>query len=109
MHSVKSISFSLLPPEYANADDPEANQDKDSFACREFIVADDSAMVVKLRSSIFEAIDHTKDKGVTLMNGFKSSISAIAVHPHKTQLAIAGAEGFIIVWDYVKKGDPIAY
>lgn len=41
------------------------------------------------------------------MHGFKSSISAIAVHPTRPLLAIAGSEGFILIWDYVKKGDPI--
>lgn len=40
------------------------------------------------------------------MVGIKSSISAIAVHPHKSLLAIAGAEGFIIIYDYMQKGDP---
>jgi hypothetical protein len=39
------------------------------------------------------------------MRGFKSNISAIAVHPKKSILAIAGANGFIIFWDYIKKGD----
>ena len=43
------------------------------------------------------------------MHGLKSNISAIAVHPKKSVLAIAGAEGFIILWDYIKKGDPIAF
>ena len=43
------------------------------------------------------------------MHGLKSNISAIAVHPTQPILAIAGAEGFIILWDYVKKGDPIAF
>lgn len=42
------------------------------------------------------------------MHGIKSSISAIAVHPTKPQLAIAGADGFILLWDYMKKGDPIS-
>lgn len=72
-------------------------------------MADSSAMVVELRSKIFEAIESSKDKGTTLMHGLKSSISAIAVHPKKSILAIAGAEGFIILWDYIKKGDPIAH
>jgi len=72
-------------------------------------VADSSAMVVQLKSRIFEAIESSKDKGETLMHGLKSSISAIAVHPSQPILAIAGAEGFIILWDYVKKGDPIAF
>lgn len=43
------------------------------------------------------------------MHGLKSNIAAIAVHPKKSILAIAGAEGFIILWDYIKKGDPIAF
>ena len=40
------------------------------------------------------------------MCGIKSSVSAIAVHPHQSLLAIAGAEGFILLWDYIAKGDP---
>jgi hypothetical protein len=66
-------------------------------------------MVVQLRSSIFEAIDSSKKRGTTLMSGLKSGISAIAVHPTRTMLAIAGGEGFIILWDYVKKSDPIVF
>ena len=42
------------------------------------------------------------------MHGIKSNVSAIAVHPFKTLLAIAGADGFILLWDYIKKGDPIS-
>ena len=37
------------------------------------------------------------------MHGIRSSISAIAVHPTKSLLAIAGAEGFIILYDYMQK------
>jgi WD40 repeat protein len=58
---------------------------------------------------MFEAIESSKDKGETLMIGLKSSIAALAVHPKKSILAIAGAEGFIILWDYIKKGDPLAF
>ena len=38
---------------------------------------------------------------------FPSGIVGIAVHPKKPILAIAGAEGFLILWDYQKKGDPL--
>ena len=76
------------------------------FKCSDFIVSDSSAMVVQLKSTIFEAIDKNKKRGQTLMVGIKSSISAIAVHPHKSLLALAGAEGFIIIYDYIQKGDP---
>jgi hypothetical protein len=60
-----------------------------------------------LQSTIFEEIEPAKKKGHTIFHGLKSSISGIAVHPKKTILAIAGAEGFFLLWDYMKKGDPI--
>ena len=41
------------------------------------------------------------------MTGMQSAISCIAVHPTKSILAIAGSEGFILLWDYNKRGDPI--
>ena len=56
---------------------------------------------------MFEEIEPQKKKGFTIMHGIQSSISAIAVHPSQSILAIAGSEGFIHIWDYVKKGDPI--
>ena len=60
-----------------------------------------------LQSSIYEEIDPAKKKGHTIFHGLKSSISAIAVHPKKPILAIAGSEGFVLLWDYMKKGDPL--
>jgi WD40 repeat protein len=42
------------------------------------------------------------------MAGIPSGICGIAVHPKESMLAIAGAEGFILIWDYRKKGDPIS-
>ena len=72
-------------------------------------MADSSAMVVELQSQIFENIEPQKKKGTTLMHGLRSSVSAIAVSPVDTILAVAGGEGFIILWNYVKKGDPQAY
>lgn len=40
------------------------------------------------------------------MYGLRSAPSAIAVSPVDTILAIAGGEGYIILWNYMKKGDP---
>jgi len=57
---------------------------------------------------LFEEIEPAKKKGYTIMHGIKSSISAIAVHPDKSLLAIAGADGFILLWDYMNKGDPMS-
>ena len=105
LSTIKSISFSNKQPVLATQG-PGAAESGSKFRCSDFIVADSSAMVVQLKSTIFEAIDKSKKRGQTLMVGIKSSISAIAVHPHKSLLALAGAEGFIIIQDYMQKGDP---
>jgi len=112
--TIKSISFSKKPAEPATNEytDPIIDQKDPSkkqeapFSCPEFLVTDDSALVCLLKSSLFEEIVGQKKKGTTLMTGIKSSVSAIAVHPTEPILAIAGAEGFIILWNYVNKGDP---
>ena len=65
-------------------------------------------MICMLESKLFEEIEPAKKKGSTIMHGIKSAISAIAVHPRQPILAIAGAEGFILLWDYLKKGDAIS-
>ena len=75
--------------------------------CSDFLVADENALICMLQSSLFDEIEPAKKKGYTIMHGIKSSVAAIAVHPFKTLLAIAGADGFILLWDYIKKGDPI--
>ena len=59
-----------------------------------------------LQSTIFEEIDPNNKKGVTIFHGLKSAVSAIAVHPKRTILAIAGYEKFILLWDYAKRGEP---
>ena len=107
--TVKSISFSKKTPIEANVFSDPHDQNTESFSCSDFIVADSSAFVVQLQSTIFEEIDKSKKKGVNLMHGIKSSISAIAVHPTESILAIASSEGFILLWDYIKRGDPIAH
>jgi len=61
-----------------------------------------------LQSTLFEEIEPAKKKGYTIMSGIQSSISAISVHPKDSILAIAGSEGFILLWDYLKRGDPIS-
>ena len=100
LNAIKSISFSTKEPVYAS--DERSDDNKNDFACSDFVVADSSAQVVQLKSSIFEAIA-SQDKGETLITGLQSSITAIAVPPKKPTLAIAGADGFIILWDYLKK------
>jgi len=104
-NTIKSISFSKTEPRLATNDfDQEI---KDPFKCSDFLVADESSLVCMLQSTIFEEIEPSKKKGRTVFMGLKSSVCALAVHPKKPWVAIAGAEGFILMWDYMKKGDPI--
>lgn len=95
LNKIKSISFSKKQPIVAN---PNYGKEKDKkgaepFMCSDFIVADSNAEITQLSSTIFESIDTSKKKGVSILHGIKSSISAIAVHPKKTQIAAAGADG----------------
>jgi hypothetical protein len=62
-----------------------------------------------LTSSIFEEIEPAKRKGYTIFHGLKSSVKAIAVHPKRPILAIAGQERFVLFWDYQKTGDAILH
>jgi len=98
LNTIKSISFSNVPPRAAT-DFPSDDAD-DSFKCADFVIADSSAMVVRLQSSLFEEIDSEKRKGKLIFHGLKSKIAAVAIHPHEPILAIAGEEGFILLWDY---------
>jgi WD40 repeat protein len=105
LSGVKSISFSNTEPQPASQD---PHKDEDPFFCSDFLVADESALVCMLQSHIFEEINPAKKKGFTLLSGIQSGISALAVHPTQPILAIAGAEGFILLWDYLKRGDPVS-
>ena len=62
-------------------------------------------MIVELQSQIFEAVESNKKKGVSRLFGIKSSISAIAVSPKNPYLAVAGSDGWIIIWDYERRVD----
>ena len=105
LSTIKSISFSKTEPKPATTD---FDNDVDKvFKCSDFLVTDDSALVCMLQSTIFEEIEPAKKKGYTIFHGLKSAVSAIAVHPKRSILAIAGFEKFVLFWDYQKKGDPI--
>lgn len=101
--TIKSISFSKTEPKHAYGFEDDIN----NFKCADFLVTDDSALVCKLWSSIFEEIEPNRKKGEMIFYGLKSAVAAIAVHPTKPILAIAGHEKFVILWDYQKKGEPI--
>ena len=69
-------------------------------------MADESALISKLNARLFEEIEPAQKKGETLfLEGIQSAISAISVHPSQSILAIAGCEGFLVLWDYSKRGN----
>jgi len=55
-----------------------------------------------LNSTYFEEIDPKKKLNNLIMDGIKSAISCLAVHPTKPLLAIGGYEGFILLWNYMR-------
>ena len=99
LNEIKAISFALMEPRQS---DPDEDPEK-AFKCADFIVADSSALVCKLESTVFEMVDSNSKKGEVIFNGLKSTINAIAVNPIKPMLAIAGKSGFIITWNYQTK------
>jgi WD40 repeat protein len=110
--TIKSISFSKKKAAPAKAAksigfDAGDGKEEDAFSCADFLVADENALICSLQSSLFEEIKPNQKKGHTLMHGIASGICGIAVHPKETILAVAGAEGFVLLWDYRKKGDYI--
>jgi WD40 repeat protein len=106
LSTIKSISFSKTDPKPATDLVDDLNK---AFKCSDFLVTDDSALVCMLYSRLFEEIEPTNKKGTTIFHGFKSGVAAIAVHPKRSILAIAGKEKFVLLWDYQKKGDPILH
>lgn len=116
LYTIKSISFSKRQRRLAVAPvidihDPNAKDKKtdeettvtEVFSCSDFIVADINACVVEIQSQIFEAVESKKKKGVNRLLGIVSSISAIAVSPKNPYLAVAGSDGWIIIWDYERR------
>ena len=102
--TIKSISFSKTDPKPAT--DAQTDDNEEPFMCSDFLVADESALICMLQSSLFEEIEPSRKKGFTIFSGIPSAISTISVHPTQSVLAIAGAEGFVLLWDYLKRGDP---
>ena len=114
-HRIKSISFSKKKPLPSSTKKNQLHYDEEEvkgkekeeiFACSDFLVADESALICSLQSTLFEAIKASEKKGQTILCGIQSAICGISNHPYKSILAIATSQGAILLWDYLKKGDP---
>jgi len=100
LSTIKSISFSKTDPRPATQTPDDGEK---AFSCADFLVADNSSMVCMLQSTIFEEIDPHKKQGLPIFQGLKSQVAALAIHPHDPILAIAGSEGYILLWNYIDK------
>ena len=111
LSDIKSISFSRRKPTVASENNhlndmgsslQGEKTDTNPFACSDFLVADANGMVCELRATMFEAIDAKDKRGETKMMGVRSPISAIAVHPTRSLIAVAQDNGCIGIYDYLQ-------
>ncbi|OMJ77112.1 hypothetical protein SteCoe_23386 [Stentor coeruleus] len=113
--NIMSISFADQAPRPSNENqlknEPSRIDDdkKKIFACPDFIISSDNANIIKLMSVHFEDIPPVDKKeqcfqGQTLVKGMRYPVNAIAVHPKKPLIAIAGGKqddySYIHVWNY---------
>ena len=88
-------------------DDDASRDHQDELCCSDFLVADVNALIVTLKATVFEAIKGSaENRGYTLMAGINNTICGVAVHPVEPLLAVAGAEGSVLLWDYEKQDEP---
>ena len=117
LSTIKSISFSNKNPTRADGEDDNKIRDYDDrtvemssdFACSDFLVADSNGFIAELKASMYEAIDKNERKAKTLWSGIKSPVSAIAVHPTMSVIAVATDDGFIGIYDYLNNFENKSY
>jgi WD40 repeat protein len=104
---IRSISFSLVEPENKPAAAlGEASKDyylQDENTCPNFLVADSSGQVMKLKSERHYQPADEQDPPEILLEGFRDSVMCIAAHPGQPILALGVFRGLIQFWNYEKK------
>ena len=112
LSAIKSISFSRKKPTRADGRDENdldfadgRGEISSDFACSDFLVADSNGVIAELKSTMYEAIEKNAKKSKTIWYGVKSPVSAIAVHPHLSIIAVATDDGFIGIYDYLNNFD----
>ena len=111
--NIMSISFANQPPRLSIEGNFTEEEKSKLFACPDFIIASDNAKIVKLQSVQFQDVPPAElsgdfVQGITLVKGMRYEVKAVAVHPKKPLVAVAGGlhrEGTIIgsyihVWNY---------
>lgn len=107
--NIMSISFANQPPRPSVEANFADDDQKRVFACPDFIVASDNAHIIKLQSVQFEEAPSVGEEesfvqGKTLVKGMRYHVNAVAVHPHKPLVAVAGGKyeefSYIYIWNY---------
>lgn len=104
---ILSISFAKQQPQ------PSSSKEdlKGVFSCPDFIIASDNANIIKLKAADFDRIppidkDEEFVQGETLVKGFKYQVHAVAAHPKKPHIAVAGGDdqiSYIHIWNYKER------
>ena len=108
--NIMSISFANQAPRPSIEGSLRAEDaNKRVFACPDFIIASDNANIIKLKSVQFEEIPPVGEEesfvqGETIVKGMRYPVNAVAVHPKKPLIAVAGGKyeefSYIYVWNY---------
>ena len=111
--NIMGISFANQAPRPSIEDNfkPE-DEHKRIFACPDFIIASDNAYIIKLKSTQFEEVPPVGEEenfvqGETLLKGMKYHINAVAVHPKKPLIAVAGGKHDGLNYIYMKLSNSI--
>ena len=100
-HGKTPLQFDQPPPTKKGQPEEDPRGHAEDFSCSDFLVSDANALICSLKSDIFEAIKSSgESRGYTLMCGINSSICGVAVHPFEPLVAIAGSDGFVLLWNY---------
>jgi cilia- and flagella-associated protein 251 len=92
--AITSVSFAR--------DDPALPTRLD-FTTPNFVVGTRMAYIVHMESSLFEEVEAESRRGTLLVQGMSDEAHGVAMHPNKTELAIACYSGAVYLWDYVTK------
>ncbi|CAK90550.1 unnamed protein product (macronuclear) [Paramecium tetraurelia] len=110
--SITNLSFaneSVFQEDFETESDEEKDKDEQSqkkskpFLCQDFIVVDDRANVILLKSSQFQEIEKEKKKGTVIMSSIVSPIISISVRPNVPVVAFSCEDNKIYEWNFYEK------
>jgi len=100
---IRSISFSSLSPEEEEGEFPKKDPMLEEISCPNFLLADQSGIVMQLKSKMHSQPLEEREPPKTLLEGFHDAVVCIATHPAQPILALATYKGAIQFWNYETK------